>query len=73
MSPTDLSARKRYRGTSELVKDSEEDGEIVESLDFDSVIEDAEDEGPTTEDEDPAARDEGLAAGVESPSTDDES
>ncbi|GKF60490.1 hypothetical protein Tco_0177276, partial [Tanacetum coccineum] len=65
VSPPDLPSRKRYRGTSELVKDSkEEDGEedekIEESMDFDSLSEDAEDEGPTTEDEDPATKDEGL-------------
>ncbi|GJT40829.1 hypothetical protein Tco_0940694 [Tanacetum coccineum] len=53
--------------------DDEEDEEIEESLDFDSVSEDAEDEGPTAEDEDPAVGDEGLAAGVEGPSMDDES
>ncbi|GKA37101.1 hypothetical protein Tco_0723666 [Tanacetum coccineum] len=63
-----------------LVEDDEEDEEIEESLDSDSVSEDVEDEGPTTEDEDPAAGDEGLAAGdkspgmeVESRSSDDES
>ncbi|GJW48171.1 hypothetical protein Tco_0079817 [Tanacetum coccineum] len=68
-----LPLRKRYRGTSELVEDSKEDDEeIEESMDSDSVSEDAEDEGPTTEEEDPAAEDEGLTAGVESPSTDDE-
>ncbi|GKB68669.1 hypothetical protein Tco_0930081 [Tanacetum coccineum] len=33
--PPDLPSRKRYRGTSELVEDSEEDEEIKESLDFD--------------------------------------
>nr|GEZ77815.1 hypothetical protein [Tanacetum cinerariifolium] len=33
---------------------SEEDEEVDESLDFDSVSEDAEDEGPTSKDEDPA-------------------
>ncbi|GJY40142.1 hypothetical protein Tco_0427412, partial [Tanacetum coccineum] len=58
--------------------DSEEDGdeedeEIEEILDSDSVSEYVEDEGPTTKDEDPAAGDEGLAAGVEGPGTDDES
>ncbi|GKB40761.1 hypothetical protein Tco_0885703, partial [Tanacetum coccineum] len=73
VSPPDLPSRKRYRGTSELVEDSEEDEEIEESLDSDSVGEDAEDEGSTAEDEDPAAGDEGLAAGVEGPGTDDES
>ncbi|GJU73585.1 hypothetical protein Tco_1264990 [Tanacetum coccineum] len=73
VSPPDLPSRKRYQGTSELVEDSEEDNDIEESLDSDSVGEDAEDEGSTTEDEDPAARDEGLAMGVEGPGMDDES
>ncbi|GJV16838.1 hypothetical protein Tco_1362161 [Tanacetum coccineum] len=73
VSPPDLPSRKHYRGTSELVDDSEEDEEIEESLDSNSVGEDAEDEGSTAEDEDPIAGDEGLAAGVEGPSTDDES
>ncbi|GJZ02837.1 reverse transcriptase domain-containing protein [Tanacetum coccineum] len=58
---------------SAFLEDSEEDEEIEESLDFDNVGEDAEDEGPTAEDEDPAAGDEGLAAGVEGPDTDDKS
>ncbi|GJT77612.1 hypothetical protein Tco_1044337 [Tanacetum coccineum] len=62
VSPPDLPLRKRYRGTSELVKDSkedddEEDEEIEESLDSDSVSEDAEDEGPTAEEEDHATGD----------------
>ncbi|GKA33337.1 hypothetical protein Tco_0719704 [Tanacetum coccineum] len=78
LSPLDLPSRKRYRGTSEFVEDSEEDDdeedeEIEESLDSDSVSEDAEDEGPTAEDEDPAAGDESLAARDEGPSMDDES
>ncbi|GJR50506.1 hypothetical protein Tco_1401027 [Tanacetum coccineum] len=47
--------------------DDEEDKEIEESLDFDSVSEDAKDEGPTAEDEDLASGDEGLAAGDEGP------
>ncbi|GJS53200.1 FAR1 DNA binding domain, zinc finger, SWIM-type, MULE transposase domain containing protein [Tanacetum coccineum] len=64
-SPPDLPSQKRYRGTSELVEDDEE---IEESLDSDSVSEDTKDEGPTAEDEDPVAGDEGLAAGDESPS-----
>ncbi|GKE38810.1 hypothetical protein Tco_1462215, partial [Tanacetum coccineum] len=73
VSPPDLPSRKRYRGTSELVKDSkEEDEEIEESIDSDSVSEDAEDEGSTAEDEDPAAEDEGLTAGVEGPGMHDE-
>nr|GEZ06726.1 hypothetical protein [Tanacetum cinerariifolium] len=65
-SPT-LPVRKRYRGTSELIldTDSEDDEEVEESLDSNSVSEDAEDEGPTAEDGDPATRDEGLAAGDE--------
>ncbi|GJU72979.1 hypothetical protein Tco_1264384 [Tanacetum coccineum] len=74
LSPPDLPSRKRYRGTSELVEDDEEeDEEIEESLDSDSMSEDAEDEGPTAEDEDPAAGDKGLAAGVEGPGMGDES
>ncbi|GJX93582.1 hypothetical protein Tco_0348168 [Tanacetum coccineum] len=72
VSPLDLPSRKRYHGTSELVEDSEEDEEIEESMDSDSVSEDTKDEGPTIEDEDPAAEDEGLTAGVEGPSMDDE-
>ncbi|GKC19059.1 hypothetical protein Tco_1021209, partial [Tanacetum coccineum] len=63
--PPDLPLRKRYRGTSELVEDSEEDEEIEESMESDSVSEDA-------EDEDLAAEDEGLTAGVEGPGMDDE-
>ncbi|GKD30212.1 hypothetical protein Tco_1240990 [Tanacetum coccineum] len=72
--PPYLPSQKRYRGTSELVEDSddEEDEEIEESMDSDSMSEDAEDEGPTVEDEDPAAEDEGLTAGVEGPGMDDE-
>ncbi|GKE59338.1 hypothetical protein Tco_1498523, partial [Tanacetum coccineum] len=71
-SPPDLPSRKRYRGTSELVKDEEEDDEeeveeVEESLDSDSESEDAEDEGHTAEDEDLVARDEGLATGDEGP------
>ncbi|GKB65842.1 hypothetical protein Tco_0927254, partial [Tanacetum coccineum] len=77
LSPPDLPLQKRYRGTSELVEDSEdddeEDEEIEESLDSDNVSKDTKDEGPTVEDEDPAAGDEGLAAGVEGPDMDDES
>ncbi|GKC71033.1 hypothetical protein Tco_1116916 [Tanacetum coccineum] len=67
-SPPDLPSWKRYRGTSELVEDDdEEDEEIEESLDSDCASEDAEDEGPTEEDEDPVAWDEGLAVGDEGP------
>ncbi|GKE90801.1 hypothetical protein Tco_1571896 [Tanacetum coccineum] len=78
LSPPDLPSWKCYRGTSELVEDSEEDDdeedeEIDESLDSDSVRKDAEDEGLTSEDEDPAARDEGLATGVKGLGMDDES
>ncbi|GJV96359.1 hypothetical protein Tco_1547936 [Tanacetum coccineum] len=77
MSPPDLPSWKRYCGMSELVEDSEEDNdeedkEIEESMDSDSVSEHAEAEGPTVEDEDPAAEDEGLTAGVEGPGMDDE-
>ncbi|GKE15493.1 hypothetical protein Tco_1423070 [Tanacetum coccineum] len=72
-SSLDLPLRKRYQGTSKLVEDKEEgddeeeDEEMEESLDPDSVSEDAEDEGPTAEDKDPPAGDEGLAAGDEGP------
>ncbi|GKA37103.1 hypothetical protein Tco_0723668 [Tanacetum coccineum] len=71
LSPPDLPSRKRYRGTSELVEDSEEDDdeedeEIKESLDSDSVSEDAEDEGLTAGDEAPGI-------GVEIHGLDDES
>ncbi|GJR50212.1 APOBEC/CMP deaminase [Tanacetum coccineum] len=71
--PPKLPSRKRYRGTSELVEDDdeeekddeeEEDEEIEESSDSDS---ESEDKGPTTNDEDPVAGDEGLAAGDEGP------
>ncbi|GKC96901.1 hypothetical protein Tco_1162343 [Tanacetum coccineum] len=77
VSPPDLSSQKHYRGTFELVKDSEEDNdeedeEIEESMDSDNVSDDAEDEGPTAEDEDPTAEDEGLTTGVEGPGMDDE-
>ncbi|GJW92309.1 hypothetical protein Tco_0169862 [Tanacetum coccineum] len=63
LSSPDLRLRKRYRGTSKLVEDDEEDDdekdeEIEENLDFDSMNEDVEDEGPTAEDEDLAAGDE---------------
>ncbi|GKF50232.1 hypothetical protein Tco_0146699, partial [Tanacetum coccineum] len=73
VSPPNLPSGKRCRGTSELVEDSEEDGEIEESLDSDSVGEDAKDEGSTIEDEDPAVGDEGLAARVKGPGMDDKS
>ncbi|GKD54913.1 hypothetical protein Tco_1288300, partial [Tanacetum coccineum] len=77
VSPPDLPLRKRYRGTSELVEDSEEDDdeedeEIDESMDSNSVSEDAKDEGPTAKDEDPATEDEGHTARVESPGMDEE-
>ncbi|GJZ61112.1 hypothetical protein Tco_0617249 [Tanacetum coccineum] len=77
VSPPDLPSRKHYRGTSELVEDSEEDDdeedeEIEESMDYDNVSKDTEDEGPTTEDKDPAAEDEGLTARVEGLGMDDE-
>ncbi|GJV51657.1 hypothetical protein Tco_1447398 [Tanacetum coccineum] len=72
---SDSMAEKRYHGTSELVEDSEEDEdeEIEESLDSDSVSKDAEDEGPAIEDEDPAVGDESLVARDEGPGMDDES
>nr|GEZ57608.1 hypothetical protein [Tanacetum cinerariifolium] len=64
-----LPVRKRYRGTSELIldTDSEEDEEVEESLDSDSESKDAEEEGLTAEDEDPATGDKGLAAKDEGP------
>nr|GEX11520.1 hypothetical protein [Tanacetum cinerariifolium] len=58
---TTLPVTKRYRGTSDLI------------LDSDSESKDVEDEGPTVKDEDPTVEDEGLAAGVDGPSVDDES
>ncbi|GJT99856.1 hypothetical protein Tco_1110195 [Tanacetum coccineum] len=77
VSPPDLHSRKRYRGTSELVEDSEEDDdeedeEIEESMDSDSVSKDVKDKDPTTEDEDPVVEDKGLTTGVEGPGMDDE-
>ncbi|GKE01931.1 hypothetical protein Tco_1389914, partial [Tanacetum coccineum] len=69
-SPPDLPSQKRYRGTSKLVEDNDEEGddeEMEESLDSNSMSEDAEDEGPTAKDRDPAAGDEGLAVGDEGP------
>ncbi|GKA96063.1 hypothetical protein Tco_0818158 [Tanacetum coccineum] len=73
--PPDLPSRKCYRGTSELVEDSEEDDdedkEIEESMNSDSVSGDAEDEGPTAKDEDPATKDEGLTTRVKGLGTDD--
>ncbi|GJT42603.1 hypothetical protein Tco_0951318 [Tanacetum coccineum] len=68
----------RLWGTSKLLEDSEDDDEdeeedIKESLDSDSVSEDAEDEGPTVKDEDPDVGDEGLAVGVEGLGMDDKS
>ncbi|GKG21659.1 hypothetical protein Tco_0384254, partial [Tanacetum coccineum] len=73
VSPPDLPLQKHYRGTSELVEDNEEDRDIKEILDSDSVSRDTEDEGPTIEDEDPAAGDGGLAMRVDGLGTDDES
>ncbi|GKB03134.1 hypothetical protein Tco_0831223 [Tanacetum coccineum] len=72
--PPNFPSRKHYCGTSELVEDSddEEDKEIEESMDSNSVSEDAKDEGPTAEDEDLVAEDEGLTAEVEGPGMDDE-
>nr|GEW03239.1 hypothetical protein [Tanacetum cinerariifolium] len=67
-SPT-LPVRKRYRGTSELILDTDgkEDEEVEESSDTNNKSEDAEDEGPTVEDEDLAIGEEGLAVGEEGP------
>ncbi|GJY65140.1 hypothetical protein Tco_0466600 [Tanacetum coccineum] len=73
-SPPDFPSRKRYRGTSELVEDDdEEDEEIKEILDFDSVSEDAKDEDPAAGDEGLTAGDEGPGMVVESRGLDDES
>ncbi|GKF15359.1 hypothetical protein Tco_0056821, partial [Tanacetum coccineum] len=74
VSPPDLPSRKRSRSTPELVEnsDDEEDEEIKESMDSDSISEDAKDEGLTAKDDDPAAEDEGLTVGVEGPGMDDE-
>ncbi|GJZ13963.1 hypothetical protein Tco_0549193 [Tanacetum coccineum] len=67
LSLPDLPLRKRYRGMFELVEDSEEDKEIEESMDSNSVSEDAEDEGPTVEDEILQQEDEGHAEVVRAP------
>ncbi|GKE83538.1 hypothetical protein Tco_1557280 [Tanacetum coccineum] len=64
--PRDLPSQKHYRGTEE--DDREEDEEMEESSDYDSVSEDAKDDGPTAEDAYPAAGDKGLATGDEGPS-----
>ncbi|GJT70730.1 hypothetical protein Tco_1030016 [Tanacetum coccineum] len=47
--------------------DEEEDEEMEEGSDSDSVGEDTEDEGPTAKDKDPPTGDEGLATGDEGP------
>nr|GFC16220.1 hypothetical protein [Tanacetum cinerariifolium] len=48
LSPPDLPLRKRYQGMSELVEDDDDENkEIEESLDSNSMSEDAEDEAPT--------------------------
>ncbi|GKB91984.1 hypothetical protein Tco_0964256 [Tanacetum coccineum] len=47
--------------------DKEDDEEMGESLDSNSISEDAEDEGPTVEDEDPTAGDKDPVAGDEGP------
>nr|GFC64163.1 hypothetical protein [Tanacetum cinerariifolium] len=60
------------KGSDSRIVNNEEDEEIDESLDYDSVSEDAEEEGHIVEDEDLSTRDEGLAAGVEGPGTDDQ-
>ncbi|GKF21612.1 hypothetical protein Tco_0070250, partial [Tanacetum coccineum] len=71
VSPPDLPLRKLYRGTSELVEDSEEDDdeedeEIKESMDSDN------DEGLTTGVEGPGIDDEGYVLDDESRGIDDE-
>nr|GEV07775.1 putative reverse transcriptase domain-containing protein [Tanacetum cinerariifolium] len=67
-----LLARKRYRGTSELILGTDSE-EIDESLDSDSESKDTEEEGPTAEDVDPVTGDKGLAARVKNLGVDDES
>nr|GFC95188.1 hypothetical protein [Tanacetum cinerariifolium] len=71
-----IPVRKRYKGTSELILDTDnegyklrdedddekEDEEVEESSDFDSESEDAKDKGLTADYEDPDVRDEGLVA-----------
>nr|GEW67776.1 hypothetical protein [Tanacetum cinerariifolium] len=68
-----LPVRKRYRGTSKIILDtnSEEDEKVEESSDSDSVSEDEEDEHLIAEDEDPATGDEGPGMRVESCGLDD--
>ncbi|GJV26873.1 hypothetical protein Tco_1383321, partial [Tanacetum coccineum] len=59
---------KSFRSSGDEEGDNkEEDEEMKESLDSDSVSEDAEGEGPTVEDEDPTAGDEDLVAGDKGP------
>ncbi|GJR56597.1 hypothetical protein Tco_1407118 [Tanacetum coccineum] len=74
-SPT-LPVWKRYRGTSELILDTDSEGDELGdeevSLDSDSGSEDAEDEGPTTGNEDPCLDDEGYGLDDESRGIDDE-
>ncbi|GKF21246.1 hypothetical protein Tco_0069884 [Tanacetum coccineum] len=68
MSPGLSASMAEVEAMSDLVfLEEEEDGEIEESSDSDSVSADAEDEGPTVKDEDPAAGNEGLAAGDKGP------
>ncbi|GKC86765.1 hypothetical protein Tco_1147414 [Tanacetum coccineum] len=68
VSPPDLPLRKRYRGTSKLVEDSEEeDEEIEESMDSDS------DEGLTVGVEGPGMNDESYGLDDEGHGRDDES
>ncbi|GKF03883.1 hypothetical protein Tco_0034551, partial [Tanacetum coccineum] len=73
--PIPLSERVAAMYESALLEDSEEDDdedkEIEESMNSDSVSGDAEDEGPTAKDEDPAAKDEGLTTRVKGLGTDD--
>ncbi|GKE72834.1 hypothetical protein Tco_1534875 [Tanacetum coccineum] len=65
-SPT-LPVRKRYRGTSELILDTDSEGDELGdeevSLDSDSRSEDVEDEGPTAGDEDLEEEDEAVPEG----------
>nr|GEU51753.1 hypothetical protein [Tanacetum cinerariifolium] len=59
-----LPIRKRYRGTSELILDTETEGE---SSDSDVKREGSEDEGPCLEDEGPGLNDEGYGLDDEGP------
>ncbi|GKA45626.1 hypothetical protein Tco_0738422, partial [Tanacetum coccineum] len=57
MTLSPLSFRKRYRGTSELILDTETNGDESEAEGTDSESEESEDEGPDSESEDAASKD----------------